>query len=462
MATEHDRPETYGGDGLDLTRDRLTLRFESPALERQFQLDLGARLRFQLQGGLLLGLSLWVTAAALLPFMYGTDPATLALAVSIPIVVLVGAMIAIRRVRSWDAQQVVNGITNFVGGLSMIYVSTTVVGAPELLPAALTLNAIFAFSVVRMGFVTGLAAQLPVLIWLGALAWIGEYPEIGWFGVFLVASAMGVAAFGAYMLESSSRARFLQQQTLEEQREALAREIQKSDALLHTMLPPSVADRLRDQPGVIADAIDEATVIFSDIVGFTPIGSAMAPTAVVSVLNELFGRFDALAAELGLEKIKTIGDGYMAVAGAPLPVVDHADRAVRFGLALVKTTEALGAEVGVPLHLRVGIHTGPLVAGVIGRDKLAYDLWGDTVNVASRMESQGLPGRVQISGATAERLRTDVALEPRGTIEVRGRGPMRVLLVAADAVAPEDGAGGAAGQSADELPPDQPALKMPA
>ena len=454
MATEHDRPEQYGGDGLDLARDRLTLRFENHDLEREFQLDLGERLTFQLQGGLVLGLSLWVTAAALLPLIYGTDPARMAIAVAIPIVVLVGAFIAISRVRSWDAQQGINGIANFVGGLSMIYVATTVVGVPELLSAALTLNAIFAFSVVRMGFVAGLAAQLPVLLWLGALAWIGEYPEIGWFGVFIVASAMGVAAFGAYMLESSSRARFLQRQTLKEQREALAQEMEKSDALLRSMLPPSVAERLRDQPGVIADAIDEATVIFSDIVGFTTIGSEMAPTDVVSVLNQLFGRFDELAVEHGLEKIKTIGDGYMAVAGAPLPVADHADRAVRFGLELVKTTEALGAEVGVPLRLRVGIHSGPLVAGVIGRDKLAYDLWGDTVNVASRMESQGLPGRVQISAATAERLTVDLALEPRGTIEVRGRGPMRVLLVAADE------APAAAG--AVELPPDEPAVKMPA
>jgi adenylate cyclase len=174
----------------------------------------------------------------------------------------------------------------------------------------------------------------------------------------------------------------------------------------------------------------------------------------VSVLNELFGRFDALAVAHGLEKIKTIGDGYMAVAGAPLPVADHADRAVQFGLELVRTTEALGAEVGVPLRLRVGIHSGPLVAGVIGRDKLAYDLWGDTVNVASRMESQGMPGRVQISAATAERLTVDLALEPRGTIEVRGRGPMRVLLVTAEETASMPDAG--------ELPPDEPAMKMPA
>ncbi len=203
---------------------------------------------------------------------------------------------------------------------------------PEVLGTVLILNAIFAFSVVRMGFVIGLAAELPVLIWIGALAWIGTFPEIGWFTVFLVASGLGVAAFGAYMLESSARARFLQRQDLALQGEALAREKAKSDRLLHNMLPASIADRLRDEPRVIADAFEDATVVFSDIVGFTPIGSAMAPADLVTVLNRLFGRFDELAVRHGLEKIKTMGDGYMAVAGVPVPVPDHADRAVRFAL----------------------------------------------------------------------------------------------------------------------------------
>ena len=202
------------------------------------------------------------------------------------------------------------------------------------------------------------------------------------------------------------------------------------------MLPASIADRLRDEPGVIADAFDDATVVFADIVGFTPIGSDMAPTDLVTVLNKLFGRFDELAVRHKLEKIKTIGDGYMAVGGVPVPLADHADCAVRFALDIQVATANLAAELGMPLRVRVGIHTGPLVAGVIGRDKLAYDLWGDTVNVASRMESQGLPGRVQISETTAQRLTAEVGLEPRGTIEVRGRGPMRVLLVSE----PRDGA----------------------
>jgi class 3 adenylate cyclase len=231
------------------------------------------------------------------------------------------------------------------------------------------------------------------------------------------------------MLESSARARFLQRQDLAQQGEALAREKEKSDRLLHSMLPASIADRLRNEPKVIADAIPDASVVFADLVGFTPIGSQMAPTDLVTVLNELFGRFDELATRHGLEKIKTIGDGYMAVAGVPLPVEDHADRAVRFALDLVDATEALAAELAMPLEVRVGIHSGPLVAGVIGRDKLAYDLWGDTVNVASRMESQGMPGRIQVSEVTAQKLTAAVSLEPRGTIEVRGRGPMRVLLV---------------------------------
>jgi class 3 adenylate cyclase len=241
------------------------------------------------------------------------------------------------------------------------------------------------------------------------------------------------------MLESSSRARFLQRQDLADQGDALAREKAKSDRLLHTMLPATIADRLRDQPTtVIADAIPEASVLFADLVGFTPIGSQMAPAKLVSVLNELFGRFDELAARHGLEKIKTIGDGYMAVAGVPLPVEDHADRTVRFALDLLEATDALAAELEMPLEIRVGIHSGPLVAGVIGRDKLAYDLWGDTVNVASRMESQGMPGRIQVSEVTAQKLTAGVGLEPRGTIEVRGRGPMRVLLVSQPDEAPAE------------------------
>ncbi|HJT64056.1 MAG TPA: adenylate/guanylate cyclase domain-containing protein [Candidatus Limnocylindria bacterium] len=428
-AEAHDQPERYGGDGLDFDRDRLTLRFENRTLERAFQVDLGSRLILQLRLGLLLAGGLWITAGLLLTLIYAVDPVTMALAVSVPIAIVLGGIAIMPRFQSWDAQQIVNGLINLSGGLSMIFISTRVAQVPEMLGTVLILNSIFAFSVVRIGFVVGLAAGLPVLIWLGALAWIGAYSEIGWFTVFLVASGLGAAAFGAYMLESSSRARFLQRQDLADQGQALAREKAKSDRLLHTMLPASIADRLRDEQQVIADAFADATVIFADLVGFTPIGSEMAPADLVTVLNRLFGRFDELAAHHGLEKIKTIGDGYMAVGGVPLPVEDHADRAVRFALDIHRITDELAVELGMPLRLRVGIHSGPLVAGVIGRDKLAYDLWGDTVNVASRMESQGLPGRVQISEVTAQRLTTSVGLEPRGTIEVRGRGPMRVLLV---------------------------------
>jgi class 3 adenylate cyclase len=428
-AADHDQPERYGGDGLDFDRDRLTLRFENRELERAFQVDLGSRLGLQLQVGLLLAAGLWVISGMLLIVIYAVDPISIALAVSVPLGIIVVGLLILPRLQSWDAQQIVNGVINLSGGLSMIFISTRVAPIPELLGTVLILNAIFAFSVVRMGFVVGLAAELPVLIWIGALAWIGTYSEIGWFTVFLVASGLGVAAFGAYMLESSSRARFLQRQDLADQGAALAREKAKSDRLLHSMLPTSIADRLRNEPKVIADAIPDASVLFADLVGFTPIGSQMAPTDLVTVLNELFGRFDELAAQHGLEKIKTIGDGYMAVAGVPLPVEDHADRSVRCALDLLDATDALAAELKMPLEIRVGIHSGPLVAGVIGRDKLAYDLWGDTVNVASRMESQGMPGRIQISEVTAQKLTTDVGLEQRGTIEVRGRGPMRVLLV---------------------------------
>ena len=169
---------------------------------------------------------------------------------------------------------------------------------------------------------------------------------------------------------------------------------------------------------------------FADIVGFTPIGSDMAPADLVNVLNELFGRFDELAERHGSRRSRPSATATWPSAGVPLPR-SRTTPTARSGSGSTSSARPMTRPPSWTCRseLRVGIHTGPLVAGVIGRDKLAYDLWGDTVNVASRMESQGLPGRIQISETTAQRLTTQVSLEPRGTIEVRGRGPMRVLLV---------------------------------
>jgi adenylate cyclase len=203
----------------------------------------------------------------------------------------------------------------------------------------------------------------------------------------------------------------------------------KSDRLLRNILPASIAERLRDRHQVIAESFQEVSVLFADIVGFTDLSSRVTPQDLVVMLNEMFSRFDALAERHGLEKIKTIGDAYMVVAGVPEPRDDHADALAAMALDMIDAVEAHNAEHGTSLSMRIGVNTGPVVAGVIGTKKFTYDLWGDTVNLASRMESNGVPGRVQVAEATWRLLRDRYAFEERGVIKVKGKGEVRAWLL---------------------------------
>jgi class 3 adenylate cyclase len=180
---------------------------------------------------------------------------------------------------------------------------------------------------------------------------------------------------------------------------------------------------------VIADHYPEATVLFADLVDFTSLAAELPPQDVVALLNAIFTAFDGLARQHGLEKIKTVGDAYMAVAGVPEPRPDHAQTAAAMALGMRAAVARLSGERGLPLRLRIGMHSGAVVAGVIGKDKFSYDLWGDTVNVASRMESQGVPGCIQVSAATYALLREQYGFRERGLLQVKGRGEVRTYLL---------------------------------
>jgi adenylate cyclase len=190
-----------------------------------------------------------------------------------------------------------------------------------------------------------------------------------------------------------------------------------------------VAARLKEQEGVIADACPDVTVLFADIVGFTPLCQQLSASDVVALLDRVFARWDKLAADHGVEKIKTIGDAYMVVGGVPLPREDHAEAIAEMALAMGPELARLGDETGHALQVRIGIDTGPVVAGVIGRAKFIYDLWGDTVNTASRMESYAPPGTIQVTEQTFERLQGLYEFRPRGTIDMKGKGPMQPYLL---------------------------------
>jgi class 3 adenylate cyclase len=214
-----------------------------------------------------------------------------------------------------------------------------------------------------------------------------------------------------------------------QQREALAQEEQKSERLLSNMLPDHIVDRLREHPASVAERLADVSVLFADLVGFTRVVVGITPDALVELLDELFSRFDVLAEKHRLEKIKTIGDAYMAVATGVVDGVHHTRRAVAMGLDMIAAVEAWSVTSQLQLELRVGVQRGPVVAGVLGQSRFSYDLWGDTVNIASRMESQGVPGAVQVSAATAELLDPSVVREPAGVIDVRGVGPMETFLI---------------------------------
>jgi adenylate cyclase len=197
----------------------------------------------------------------------------------------------------------------------------------------------------------------------------------------------------------------------------------RAEALLLRTLPASIVRRLK-RGQQIADHLEAVTVVFADIVGFTPLAARLTPSELVELLDDIFRRFDELAARHGVEKIKTIGDAYMAVAGAPERCADHAERAARLALAMRDLVREMAAERKIELAVRVGLHTGEAVGGVIGTARFAYDLWGDTVNTASRMESHGQPNEIQLTGATRDALPAPFATRERGPIDVKGRGTL--------------------------------------
>jgi len=216
--------------------------------------------------------------------------------------------------------------------------------------------------------------------------------------------------------------------------EELATERAKSEGLLLNVLPRRIAERLKQKERSIAERFDEATVLFADIVNFTQLSERTGPTKLVQLLDQIFTRFDALADQHGLEKIKTIGDAYMVVGGLPEPQSDHAERVARMAIDMQGVLAQLDPETFGGLAIRIGIHTGPVVAGVIGTRKFTYDLWGDSVNTASRMESHGQPGRIQVTEAVFERLKHQFDFEARGPIPVKGKGELSTwFLVAARA-----------------------------
>jgi class 3 adenylate cyclase len=294
---------------------------------------------------------------------------------------------------------------------------------------------IIAFFVVRLRFKTAIifsvlfsiAFTLLLLLWDAPTGrGTGNTPGI----IFIL---FALSAITGYNLEQANRKIFVQGLIIDEQRQKIIAEKAKSDALLLNTLPIEIVSRLKGNivtgHEVIADSYENVSVLFTDIVGFTGLSSNLSAQEIVKLLNDIFLIFDNLVDKHGLEKIKTIGDSYMVAAGVPSPKDTHALDLVNLGIDMIKELNDYNKQTGFSISVRIGINSGPVVAGVIGRKKFLYDLWGDTVNTAARMESYGIPNRVQVTETTRSLVSAYFQFDDRGQIDVKGKGIMRVFLV---------------------------------
>jgi adenylate cyclase len=243
-------------------------------------------------------------------------------------------------------------------------------------------------------------------------------PLPGWFTSLML--ALNIAVGGTMVFTLLALFAKQRQEALTDLRAAQ----EQAENLLLNVLPRPIAERLKAEPQTIADQFTSASILFADVVEFTPRTERLSPAEVVGILDHLFSHFDTLAERYGVEKIKTIGDAYMVAAGVPTPRPDHARALASLALDMVEAMRSRDGVGHLGLELRIGINSGPVVAGVIGRKRFLYDLWGDAVNTASRMESQGTPGRIQITRATRDLIDDEFVCEPRGTISVKGKGEM--------------------------------------
>ncbi|NMF86668.1 adenylate/guanylate cyclase domain-containing protein [Nodosilinea sp. P-1105] len=240
----------------------------------------------------------------------------------------------------------------------------------------------------------------------------------------LLTDLQGALRRQAQLLQAQNQKLQQEMQEREQAQQALRIEQQKSEQLLLNILPKAIVDKLKQLEGSLAERFDDVTILFADIVNFTPLAAQVGPLDLVNWLNQIFSAFDRLAEQYHLEKIKTIGDAYMVVGGLPVPTHDHAEAMMEMAIAMQETADRMARTDGQTFQLRIGINTGAVVAGVIGIKKFSYDLWGDAVNIASRMESQGMPGKIQVTEATYQRVKHRYQFCPSAPVMVKGHGDL--------------------------------------
>ena len=410
--------------------DRRTLRFVDPALERAFGDSFFRSSLPSVRLGHVLGAALWVVWGFIVPdFLAEQRSLDLVLRYGVFVPLALGGLAltfarGYRRIWQLETAAVI-----LVSGVAWIAYTDVIRNVPfDFGYVGLILIMVFSYTLIRMRFLSVAACSTALVAVYLAETLLGRGPgDRPLIAVYYLASFWLLGLIASYTLEWLTRLLFLRERQLDSERA-------RSEALLRNILPQAIVERLKARRGVgsdahLAQAHPEVSVLFADAVAFTTQSERTSPDHLVGALDRLFRRFDELAARLGLEKIKTVGDAYMAVAGAPDPRDDHARVAVEMGLGILEIVRDERWPSGDPVEMRIGIASGPAVAGVIGYSKFAYDLWGDTVNLASRLESSGEPGRILVSDGVAERLGDRYELEPPRVVDLKGKGPTSARFV---------------------------------
>ncbi|MDT4915564.1 MAG: adenylate cyclase [Pseudonocardiales bacterium] len=342
---------------------------------------------------------------------------------------------------------VVGGCVNAVGGVIAIWpISFHALDSPHLASFVAIIFALFAFTIFRLPPLVAAPAVAVYLVLhqvliLHAHAQGDLSAEETWIDSLIPWIAYLTGLLVCCVLSALSRDAYRRERVIDKQQQVIEAERERSDALLRNVLPDQVADRLKNSDEPIADFFPEVTVLFADIVGFTGLATRLPPRELVAMLGDVFSRLDTLTAARGAEKIKTIGDAYMAVAGVPEPRADHVETMADLALDMRDAIAGMEQHTGLAVVCRFGLATGPAVAGVIGQQRFAYDLWGNTVNLAARMESHGVAGRIQVTAEVHERLTSTHILEARGSVDIKGAGRMETWFLegraASEQAAPE-------------------------
>jgi class 3 adenylate cyclase len=405
----------------------LTLSFVDGDLERQYQLDAG---RESLNGLRTIAVAsgvVWALATVLLPATTDLDSG-FAIAIGL---VMSAAGFAVAAISGWaytlDRQHALATILTSANGIVILTLALAGGVLPGYGVAATTLLFVWGYIArTRFIYASVRSGVIAVAFLIAVELYVGPF-NLAMDVLFFFAAAVGTL-LALRILESTRRRLYFQELVIRDQSQQLQEESAKSERLILNILPESIAARLRQGEESIADEYPMVSVLFADIVGFTPVAARLEPREVVGMLSSLFSAFDELVADRGLEKVKTIGDSYMAVGGLTGDPRQEAVTIVGLGLAMFAEA-ATRPILGQPLQLRIGVHSGPVVGGVIGSRKLAFDLWGDTVNIASRLEGLSKPGSILVSEATWKLIRHKYLCEAQADRELRGHSTMRTYSI---------------------------------